>query len=308
MAFEILSDRRSRLGESPFWSADQGALLFVDVHDGVICRWTNEAGLEARKVSERVAFVLPTAGGELLVGLRHGIAGLPDLSGASGDLQPRLAVEPDMPTTSINDARVDAAGRLWFGTMERQDRKPVCHIYSWTPEAGLVRHADGISLSNGLQFSPDNKTMYFIDSWLQRLDAFDFDLVSGTIANRRTIAHVPEEEGMPDGLDVDAEGYVYVALYGGGRLHRYAPDGRLDRVIPVPVTNPTSCTFGGPDLKTLYITSANPDHSVAGPLRDSKPAMAVDPDLEGAVLVMRVDVPGRPSPAFPHPVSAVVDR
>jgi sugar lactone lactonase YvrE len=307
--FDVLSEHRSRLGESPCWVDDEAALTYTDVHAGMLCRWSAQDGLRTRKIAERLSFAIPGKNGALLFGLRHGLAALADpLATADGDLQPSVAVEADMPTTSLNDARVDAAGRLWFGTIERQDRKPICHIYSWSPDRGLVAQVGGVSLSNGLQFSPDNKTMYFVDSWLQRLDAFDFDLAEGKLSNRRVVAEIPSEQGMPDGINVDAEGYVYVALFGGGRLHRYAPDGRLDREIAVPVTYPTSCTFGGPDLKTLYITSANPDHSASGPLRHAETAMETDPALEGAVLVAEIDVAGRPSPAFPHPVSAVAAR
>lgn len=301
MEFGVLGDYRARLGESPFWSDEDAALYFVDVHEGNLLRWSDVDGTQCAKVAERLPFVLPARDGGLILGLRHGVATLdrPFEQGAL-DLAPELGVQQDMPTISVNDCRMDANGRLWFGTMERQDRAPLGHIYSWSPTEGLVSREKGVTLSNGMQFSPDDKKLYFVDSWLQSLDVFDVDLTTGVLSNRRTLASIPEPDGMPDGIDVDAEGYIYVALYGGGRVHRYAHDGTLDRVIAMPVTNPTSCTFGGEDLRTLFITSANAGKTNAGPLRESATLIEPDRALEGAVLTLRVDVPGRGSPKFPH--------
>jgi sugar lactone lactonase YvrE len=296
MELEPLDEVRCRLGESPYWWAERRQLLWVDVHNGLVHSWSEAGGSATADVAERVAFVVPSDSGELVLGLRHGIATLPSFAAASGDLEPAIPVQADLPQTALNDARADRQGRLWFGTMDREDRAPIAGLYRWDAEHGLQRRVDGVSLSNGIQFSPEGDVLYFVDSWTQRLDAFEYDVATGEVGTRRTVVEVPTEAGMPDGINVDAQGRIYVALFNGGALHRYLPDGTLDAVIDVPVQSPTSCTFGGDDLCTLFVTSALNEHSNSGPLRETGAATRREGGPDGAVLVGRVDVPGFLSP------------
>jgi sugar lactone lactonase YvrE len=299
-----IGDVRCRLGESPYWWAERGELLFVDVHAGQVHAWspatgTTTAGTTTATVAERVTFVVPSADGALVVGLRHGLATLADLASATGDLEPAVPVQADLSQISLNDARADARGRLWFGTMDREDREPIAGLYRWDAERGLDRVVDGVCLSNGIQFSPDGTTLYYVDSWTQRLEAFAYDVETGELGARRTVVEVPAEVGMPDGINVDSRGRIYVALYGGGALHVYLPDGTLDEVIETPVEFPTSCTFGGDDLRTLYVTTSSAGHASAGPLREvaaGSRSVPLDPSLDGAVLAGTVEVPGFLSP------------
>ena len=150
---------------------------------------------------------------------------------------------------------------------------------------------DNVIVSNGLGWSPDNRTMYYTDTFAYELYAYDYDAESGIISNRRVFAEIPRDIGFPDGMTVDSEGYVWSAIFDGGRINRYAPDGRLDRVLELPVMAPTSCMFGGPDLATLFITSSGKEVSPKG--EDFK----VSPH-DGGVLACEVGVKGLPETRF----------
>lgn len=168
--------------------------------------------------------------------------------------------EADHPETRFNDGAVDPAGRFWAGTMlegsEDWDSAPG-NLYRLDPDLTLTRMETGVAISNGIGWSPDCKTMYFTDSPRQVIYAYDYDLLTGAIANRRPFIHTPGEASVPDGLTVDSEGCIWSARWGGWRLIRYDPQGKREREIALPVQYPTSCTFGGPELDALYITSAN---------------------------------------------------
>jgi sugar lactone lactonase YvrE len=294
--FEPINDVRCRLGESPYWWAEREQLLYVDVHNGLVHAWSPGGATTSGHVAERVAFVIPAASGELVLGLRHGLASVKGLDAATGDLEPAIPVQADLPQTALNDARCDRDGRLWFGTMDREDRKPIGGLYRWDETRGLSRIVDGVSLANGIQFSPAGDVLYFVDSWTQRLDAFEYDSGSGELGRRWTVVEVPAEDGMPDGINIDSQGRIYVALYGAAQLRRYLPDGTLDAAIEVPVQFPTSCTFGGDDLTTLYVTSALAGHTGTGDFKGGPRPDRHESGLDGATLVGSVEVPGIASP------------
>ena len=303
MELEPINEVRCRLGESPYWWAPRQELLYVDVHNGNVHSWSAQQGTVSAHPAERVAFVVPAASGELVLGLRNGLATIADIGSGTGNLQPDVAVEADLKQTALNDARCDPQGRLWFGTMDRENRTPIGGLYRWDSDRGLVREVDGIALSNGIQLSPAGDVLYFVDSWTQKIDAFEYDVATGTLGRRWTLVEVPAGEGMPDGINVDAQGRIYVALYGAACLHRYLPDGSLDAVIEVPAQFPTSCTFGGEDLNTLFVTSAIAGHSGTGSFRGGPRPARHASGLDGATLAGRVDVAG-----FISPVVADVPR
>ena len=153
----------------------------------------------------------------------------------------------------FNDGKVDPRGRFWAGTLGEDNQS--C-LYKLDPDGSVQIMETGIQISNGLGWSPDLKTMYYTDSPLRVIYAYDFDLNSGSINNRRKFVKVPREDGFPDGLTVDSEGFIWSAHWDGWRVTRYDPDGKIERVIYLPVQRPTSCAFGGPDLDQLFITSA----------------------------------------------------
>ena len=164
-------------------------------------------------------------------------------------------LEPGRTDTRTNDGACDAAGRLWVGTMALDERSPVAGLYRVDPDLSVTTVLTGTTISNGLGWSPSGRRFYFIDSPTRQVDVFDCDLAAGTIENRRPFARVEVEDAVPDGLAVDAEGCVWVALHGGWGLHRYSPDGELMGVVDLPVARVTSCCFGGDDLRDLYVTT-----------------------------------------------------
>jgi sugar lactone lactonase YvrE len=199
------------------------------------------------------------------------------------------AVEPDVPDNRFNDCRCDPQGRLWAGTMSKRREPGSAALYRLEAGAGVERVVAGTTLSNGLGWSPDSETMYFIDSVTQRLDAFDFDAAGGELSGRRELASIDPADGLPDGLAVDAEGAIWVALFGGAALRRYTPAGALDAHIELPVTNPTCPAFGGSDLTRLFVTSAR--HRLSPQQRAAEP-------LAGAVLEVEPGVAGLPANRF----------
>jgi sugar lactone lactonase YvrE len=198
-------------------------------------------------------------------------------------------VARDRPGNRLNDCKCDPQGRLWAGTMSKERTAGTAALYRLEPGGAPARAIGGTTISNGLGWSPDGERMYFVDSTTQRVDVLDFDGASGAIADRRALAEIDPRDGLPDGLAVDAEGGIWVCLFAGGALRRYGPDGRLEAHVALPVTNPTSPAFGGPDLRTLYVTSAR--HRLP-PAR-----LAVEPQA-GAVLALDPGVRGLPGNRF----------
>src|SRR5262249_397331 len=160
------------------------------------------------------------------------------------------------PELRMNDGSCDAAGRFWAGTMALDERPDAGALYRLSCDGRVEMMLRPVTISNGIDWTDDDRSMYFIDTATGSVDVFNFELTSGTISNRRTFVRIGREQGAPDGLTIDADGFVWVSLWGGGAVHRYAPTGVLDRVVRLPVTHPTSCAFGGPELRDLYITTA----------------------------------------------------
>ena len=251
---ELALDAKTELGEGPVWDARAACLYFVDILRGHVHRYDPATqAVRTFHAGQPVGAVAPTEAGDLVLAVRDGFA---RLNLESGRVTPIAAVEIDRPDLRMNDGACDRAGRFWAGTMALDER----------PEAGALYRLDGdgrvetmlrpVSISNGLDWSADDRLMYFIDSPTQSVDVFDFDLESGAIANRRAFVRIPVQQGVPDGLTVDADDHVWVSLWRGSAVHRYTPDGALDLVVRLPVTHPTSCAFGGPGLRDLYITTA----------------------------------------------------
>jgi sugar lactone lactonase YvrE len=198
-------------------------------------------------------------------------------------------LEPRRLDTRTNDGACDAAGRLWVGTMAMDERSPVAGLYRVDPDLSVTTLLTGTAISNGLGWSPSGRQFYFIDSPTRRIDVFDCDLAAGTVENRRLFAPVEVEDAVPDGLAVDADGCVWVALHGGWGLHRYAPDGQLMGIVDLPVARITSCCFGGDDLRDLYVTTRREGLS---------DAEAAQQPLAGALLRLDAGVAGLRTDAF----------
>jgi sugar lactone lactonase YvrE len=279
-AVEVAVHAHAALGEGPTWDARAGRLIWVDVLGSRIHTYDPASGRRTVTATEQhVGAAKPRAGGGLVVNLRDGV-GLYGPAG-SGDSFRWLHREP-VPGRRANDAAVAPDGSLWCGTM-RYDEAPGGGTLSRIASDGTVRAIlDDVTVSNGTGWSPDGRRVYYVDSPTRRIDVLDIG-EDRLPVGRRPFATV--EDGFPDGLTVDAEGCVWVALWDGGAVHRYTPDGALDRVLTLPVRRPTACAFGGAGLTDLYVTTARTGLTAPHP-------------MSGSLLVVPGAGEGLPQPEF----------
>jgi sugar lactone lactonase YvrE len=284
-AVKIAIDSRDHLGEGPVWLQDGEALLWVDIASGLVRRWCSRSGrLASTDFDGETSAVVPCRGGGAIVAVGHELLLLEGEIGSEEQTLRRLAqAEIDRPQNRFNDCRCDPQGRLWAGTMSKTRERGVAGLYRLVAGGELELALDSTTLSNGIGWSPDGERMYFIDSVTQRIDVLDFDAREGAIANRRPLARIDPADGMPDGLAVDAEGGVWVCLFGGGAVRRYGPDGSLSEHIPLPVPHPTCPAFGGHDMATMFITTTR--HRLS-------PRQLLDTPAAGSVLALRAGVRG----------------
>jgi sugar lactone lactonase YvrE len=279
VSIEVAVRAEAELGEAPTWDHASGTLLWVDVLGSEVHRYDPSRDDDAvLEVPQHVGAAKPRSRGGLVLNLRDGVA-LVDRDGVKTWL-----VYWARDGVRGNDAAVDPAGRLWAGTM-RYDEEPGGWLARVEPTGDAKVVLDKVSVSNGIGWSPDATLMYYVDSAERRIDVLDYDRETGAATNRRPLAEVPR--GLPDGLTVDASGAVWVALWGGAALHRYTPDGALDREIELPVGQPTACCFGGVDFTDLYVTTARVGLGEGA-----------SSELAGSVLVLPGVGEGLPSTAF----------
>jgi len=289
-AVELVLDARADLGEGPRWDSAHQRLLWVDIMRGRVHAFTPSTGACRNvAVGQPVGALASCRDGSLVLAVAGGFARL-DLDSQKFEMQ--AAVEADRPQNRMNDGACDGAGRFWAGTMALDEQPGAGALYRLDPDLTVHTMLTGVSISNGLDWSLDGRRMYYVDSPTRRIDVLDFDVATGSIANRRTFVEVPADAGVPDGLTVDAAGFVWLALWGGAALRRFAPDGTLERVVPLPVTHPTSCAFGGAALDELYVTSAR------RPLTAEEKARQPQ---AGGVFRVRPGVVGRPAHLFGRP-------
>jgi sugar lactone lactonase YvrE len=251
---ELVLDAKATLGEGAIWHAPGQVLYWVDILAGQVHIFDPASGADrAVEVGQAVGTVVPRKAGGVMVALKHGFGSL-DLD--SGELRLWADPEADKPANRFNDGKCDPAGRFWAGTMQEGVPKQGA-LYVLEADGRVWRALSEVSTSNGLVWSHDHQTMYYIDTRTREVAAFDYDLATGAIANRRAAVTIPPTDGFPDGMTMDAEGMLWVAHWDGGRVTRHNPaDGRLLQTLTLPVSRVTSCAFGGPRLDELYITSA----------------------------------------------------
>ena len=254
---EPVTDTRAVLGEGPSWDAENQVLYWVDIVSGLVHIHTPDNPSEKTiLVRKFVSSVVPRKAGGVAVTLQHGYYSLDLASGKIASIAGE--VETDIPGNRFNDGKCDPAGRFWAGTMDMAERGPKGALYV-LENRQLRKVVTGVSVSNGLGWAPDNKTMYYIDSPTRKVSAFDYDLETGAIENRRTVVDftVQQQPGSPDGMAVDVEGMIWVAHWGGSRLTRWDPSrGTLLDTVSFPALQVSSCCFGGKNLEDLYITTA----------------------------------------------------
>ncbi len=285
---DLLVDAHAQIGESPIWAAEEAALYWIDVKAPALYR-TKLATAETISwplPSDIGGYALTPDGDGAIVGLRSGLF---SLNFTSKELRKLFDPPFDPRTHRFNEGDCDASGRLWLGTMfdplpDVDAAATPADLYSFTFADGLVRHDEPSLLHNGFAWSRDNQHFFLAHSREGRIYKADIDIAAGRLGARRVFAEVPDDVGVPDGAAFDELGYYWSAIHGGGRLHRYAPDGRLDRVISLPIQNPTMMAFCGPELSDLCITSAN--HG-----EDGRPH-------EGGIFIMKPGVGGLPRRRF----------
>jgi L-arabinonolactonase len=275
----------NRVGEGPRWNVAEQALYWVDIEGHAIWRYHPADGrLERWDLGLPVGALAFRAGGGLVLATRDGFA---FWDPAAPTLRFIADPEADRPDNRFNDAGVDPRGRFWAGTMGGGD--PVGNLYRLDPDGAVTRMETGVRTSNGIGWSPDGRLMYYTDSEAKVIYAYDYDPARGAIANRRDFISTPDEAGVPDGLAVDVEGYIWSARWDGWKITRYDPAGRAVREIRLPVARVTSCAFGGADLDELYITSAW--SGLTADARRAQPAA-------GDVFRLRPGVRGMAEPHF----------
>jgi sugar lactone lactonase YvrE len=264
---ELVLDARAELGEGPIWDADRHRLLFVDIMRGEVHAFDPDSGTQrVLQLGRTVGAVACTVRGDWVVAAGLGFARVAPDTGAVTS----IAEVSDRTDLRMNDGYVDPAGRFWAGTLSLARKSGQGALYRLDPDGTVRTMLAPVTTSNGIDWSPDGRLMYFADTGTRRVDVFDFEPLRGQITGRRPFVDFAEDAGRPDGVVVDAEGGVWVGLWRGWGVRRYRPDGRLDATIDVPAALVTKCAFGGPRLDELYITTASidltPDERRAQPL------------------------------------------
>jgi sugar lactone lactonase YvrE len=285
--FECVLDIKASLGECPTWSVDEQALYWVDINAPSLNRFDPHTGdNSAWSMPEAIGSFALREGGGFVAALRDGIW----FVDSDGKVRRKIADAPYDPAHHrFNDGRADPQGRFWAGSMNEQRDASTAKLYRLDADLALIPMISGITISNGLAWSPDSRTMYHADTTTRTISAWEFDPLTGDVANRRMFAQFSAETDWPDGGAVDREGCYWSAFYRGGKVVRISSRGEILAEFPLRAMCPTMCAFGGPDLKTLYVTTARQ--------RRSTEELSRLPQ-SGGIFAMRVDVPGMREPMF----------
>ncbi len=279
-------DAGATLAEGPMWHASMKRLYWLDIIGGTIHCYSPEDRIdEVFHAGKYVSSIVPARGGYFLITKKHAVyEWQPGRS-----LKKVIAVEQDMPRNRFNDGKCDSYGRLWVGSMDMEEKDRCGSLYVLNEGGNIRRVLSGITVSNGIDWSPDNETMYHVDSPTRRVFSYDFDNDSGTVSNQRTAATIPRGQGFPDGITVDVEGMLWVAQWGGSRVSRWEPGGRMLEEIRIPVSRVSSCAFGGKGLDVLYVTTARNVTQASLDWRE---------EHAGSLFSVEVDVRGKPANTF----------
>jgi sugar lactone lactonase YvrE len=288
LTVECVVDARNTTGESPVWSAREGALYWVDIPAGRIFRWQPDTG-------DRRVWTLPAAVGSIGLRERGGVVAAMRSGFHLFDLDSEKLTflydpEPNLPTNRLNDGKVSPEGRFWAGTMdESPEKEPIGSLYRLDVDHRCTRMTGDVKVSNGLAWSPDGRTMYHSDSRGGAIFRYDYDPDSGDIGPREVFVSMHPDWGRPDGGATDEDGCYWGCGISAGRINRFSPSGKLIEYVELPVTHPTMPCFGGRDGRTLYVTSLRENLSAA--------ELARTP-LAGGVLMLEPGVAGAPAALY----------
>ncbi|WP_162918924.1 SMP-30/gluconolactonase/LRE family protein [Taklimakanibacter deserti] len=283
---DLVVDCRNKLGEVPLWDVEEQALYWVDIEGKLLQRYRPGSGtIDRWQMPERIgSFALREQGG-LIVAFASGIA-FYDLK--DGAIEWIARPDPN-PRNRFNEGKCDRKGRFWAGTMDDSLSDHTAALFRIDPDLSVHRMIDNVGISNCFVWSLANDRFYFADTLDKRIYRFAYDHEKGALGDREIFADTAAENVGPDGGTIDAEGFIWNTHWDGWKVVRYAPDGRIDRVVELPIQKPTSCMFGGPDLGTLYVTSA---------IWDLTPDMLKDQPGAGGVFAIDAGVRGVPEPRF----------
>lgn len=280
MMLKLLDNAHAVLGEGPLWLETEHCLYWVDIKGRQLNRWQPENGLVKRwSFSDNLAWVLPRKSGGFVAGTRRHIGFIS--GGEDFTFKPVLDVESNMPGNRLNDAKVDIDGSILFGTMDDNETVPTGSFYRLTPELDIEKLDTGYVVANGPAVDTTTGKVYHTDSATRQIYSFERD--GKKLVNKKLFVQFQDDQGFPDGMTVDCEGAVWVAHWGGGRVSRFSPDGKLDYSLSVPAAQVTSCCFGGKALDELYITTAS--------IHLSDEALMKQPHA-GGLFVAKLDVKG----------------
>jgi len=272
---------KNTLGEGIIWDAASACVWWTDIDGSKLYRYQSEdKQLDHWTTPERLgSFALVSDSEFLICGFASGFA---YFNPHSGELQWLEKIEQNNPGTRLNDGRADRQGRFWAGSMVESGDRGAGALYCFDQQLQVASKVSGLTISNGLCWSPDSTVMYHTDTPSRRIHAYDFDAATGAIANQRCLVRT-EKGCFPDGSSVDAEGYIWNAQWGASQVVRYSPEGEVDFVLPLPVSQPTCVAFGGPRLDRLFVTSANPGFD--------DQTLSAEPEA-GNVLVFQTNISG----------------
>lgn len=286
-AIRTVIHTQDRLGETPLWCERTQRLWWIDIENPTLHCILPGSGIHRAypMPGDFLGCLALRETGGLMLAIDRALHFFdPDTE----TLMPFRQVEGDGLDNRLNDGRCDARGRFWVGSMDNQLTRPNGHLYRIDPDGTVAQLFDDIIVTNTICLTPDGRTLYMSDT--RRFTTWAFDVAeNGTLSNRRVFVDHSATRDRPDGACVDSQGYIWNAIFAGGRINRYAPDGRIDRTIEVPVTNPTCVCFGGPDLSTLYVTTAR---------KFLAPEQLANEPLAGALLALDVGVRGLPECRF----------
>ncbi len=301
MTIERVVDCANHLGEGPVWDVEEGRLYWVDgtgrrVGKPGIWRYDPGTGrVESWDIGRDIGALALRKDGGLVLALDDGFYFLDLDGGGSPELITRI--DEDQPRTRLNDGKIDRRGRFFAGGMDDKEELKICGLWRLDPDLSVTRVDDGIICSNGPCWSPDDSTFYFADTFVDEFWAYDFDVETGSLSNRRIFATTKDVPGVPDGSTVDAEGHMWNAELISGELVRYAPNGSVERRIGMPVRNITSVMFGGDDLEDIYVTSMA---RVKHPAVHERFAVEAKPQYGAGALyrIRGLGIKGVPEPRF----------
>ena len=254
LQFDLFSDYSCELGEGPFWDSKKSRLHWVDIiGEKIISQNLDGSNIHALEVDGNPGCVVLSDEGTMVAGVDNQISSFD----GGGNLLKVLADTKEGSGLRFNDGKCDPTGRFWVGSMDRKEKNKLGSLYSWNSVEGLVNREQGVTVSNGMGWSPDNSLFYYIDSPTREVSVYDFDLSTASINNKRRFISFTEEDGFPDGMTIDNEGRLWIAFWGGSKIMCVNPDSKaIEEVVNFPVSKVTSCAFGGEKMDRLFITSA----------------------------------------------------